>query len=61
MAALTTLSSALSLLFKIFGSGDCWYGLGVGWVMGQEDVSFEMGGVTKWKVFPIFGLAGADV
>ncbi len=48
----------------------CWYSLGVGWVMGQEDVSDEMGGFTNGKMLafggveaqlPISGPTGADV
>ncbi len=55
---------------QVFGGGDCWYGLGVGWVMGREGVSDETGGVTNGKVLtfgvvevqlPISGSAGADV
>ncbi len=55
---------------QAFGGGDCWYGLGVGWVVGREGVSDEMGGVTNGKVLafggvvvqpPISGPAGADV
>ncbi len=52
------------------GGGDCWYGLGVGWVMGRERVSNEMGRITNGKVLAfggvkvqlqITGPAGADV
>ncbi len=55
---------------QVFGGGDCWYGLGVGWVMGREGVSDEMGGITSGKVLtfggvevqlPIFVPADADV
>ncbi len=44
--------------------------MGVGWVMGREGVSDEMGGITNGKVLafggvevqlPISGPAGADV
>ncbi len=46
-----------------------WF-FGVGWVMGREDVSDEMGGVTNGKMLafggvevqlPISGPVGADV
>ncbi len=54
----------------MFGGGNCWYGLGVGWVMGREGVSDEMEGATSGKVpalggvevqLPIFGPASATV
>ncbi len=70
MAALTTSSPALSLVLKIIGGGDCWYGLGVEWVLGQEGVSDEIEGVTNGKVLafggfevqlPIPGPAGTGV
>ncbi len=58
-------------MFKtIPSSEDCWYGLGIGWVMGREDVSDEMGGVSNGEVLafggvevqlPISGPVGADV
>ncbi len=50
----------------VLGAGGFWYGVGVGWVMGREGVSDEMGGVTNGQVLafdgievelPIFGLA----
>ncbi len=47
MSALTTSSPALSLVLKIIGGGDCWYGLGVEWVLGQEGVSDGIEGVTN--------------
>ncbi len=55
---------------SFFGGGDCWYGLGVAWIMGREGVSDEMGGITNGKVLAfggvevqllIVGLAGSDV
>ncbi len=63
MAALTTYS-------QVFGGGTCWYGLGVGWVMGREGVSDEMEGFINGKMLafggvevqlPISGPAVADV
>ncbi len=56
--------------FQVFGGGDCWFGLGVGWVMGREGVSDEMVGFNNGKVLafggvgvqlPITGPADADV
>ncbi len=56
MSALTTSSPALSLVLKIIGGGDCWYGLGVEWVLGLEGVGVEMGGVTNGKVLAFSGV-----
>ncbi len=60
-----------SLEKTVGGSGsDCWYGLGVGRVMGREGVSDEMGVVTNGNVLafggvvvqlPTSGPAGGDV
>ncbi len=47
---------ALLAARTIPSSEDCWYGLGIGWVMGREDVSDEMGGVTIGKVLAFGGV-----
>ncbi len=46
---------------QVFGGGDCWYGLGVGWVMVGEGVSDEMGGVKNGKVLAFGGIEGPAV
>ncbi len=35
---------------QVFGGGDRWYALDVGWVMGREGISDEMRGVTNGKM-----------
>ncbi len=60
----STLRAALSLVFKTIPRSlvvvTGWYGLGVGWVMGREGVSDEMGELPSGRCSLLLGLRSSS-
>ncbi len=45
---------------QVLSGGDCWYGLGVGWVMGRGVVSDEMGELPMRRCSLLVGLRSSS-